>query len=293
MDSKKRKLKIAILSGKGGTGKTLLAVNLSSLCDNSNYVDCDVEEPNGDLFFKSINKTSKDVYVEIPQVDHKKCNGCRKCVDICKFNALVFVNNKINVFDNICHSCGACSFLCPQGAISEVKKPIGKIEKGKSENVNVISGTLNTGEASGTRIIKELLYEDYQSNSPISFIDCPPGSACIVMDSIKDADYLLMVTEPSVFGVKNLEMIYKLAKIFNKKCAVLINKSTAGQNLAMDFCRENNIKILGSIPYDREIANLNSDSKILVRENQKYRSIFLNILDETIREASYERTLNT
>ena len=141
-------LRIAVLSGKGGTGKTLVAVNLAASALRSTYVDCDVEEPNGHLYFKPVNPTSREIAVKIPVVDEERCNGCRVCVDFCKFNALVYVRGQWKVFETVCHSCGGCVLFCPQKALSEVEKPIGQIRAGLSENVTVLTGILNTGEAS-------------------------------------------------------------------------------------------------------------------------------------------------
>ncbi|MDO9544602.1 MAG: 4Fe-4S binding protein, partial [Synergistaceae bacterium] len=154
-----KNLKIAILSGKGGTGKTLLSVNLASAAIASVYVDCDVEEPNGHLFFKPQWNIEKEISVKIPQVDPQKCNGCKKCVEFCKFNALAYINEKLKIFDDVCHSCGGCLLVCPQDALSERKKAVGTLSVGDSEGVHVLSGMMQTGIASGIPIIKELLYQ--------------------------------------------------------------------------------------------------------------------------------------
>jgi MinD superfamily P-loop ATPase len=148
-------MKIAVLSGKGGTGKTLVSVNLAAVATESIYIDCDVEEPNGHLFFKPEDTQSDKISINIPVVDEKLCKGCRKCVDFCKYNALAYINNKLLVFDDVCHSCGGCVLFCPQKALSEKEKIIGVVQSGVSENVTVITGILNTGEASGIPIIKK------------------------------------------------------------------------------------------------------------------------------------------
>lgn len=153
-------MKIAVLSGKGGTGKTLVSVNLASVAVHSTYVDCDVEEPNGALFFKPIDLEEERVSVKIPVVDHDRCNGCRECVEFCKFNALAFINKKVKVFETICHSCGGCTLVCPEKAIHETEKVIGHIEEGKSQDVRVITGILNTGEETGVPIIKKTIGTD-------------------------------------------------------------------------------------------------------------------------------------
>ena len=276
------KMRIAVLSGKGGTGKTLVSVNLAAVAENSTYIDCDVEEPNGHLFFKPEGIQEELIAVQIPTVDAQLCNGCRKCVDFCKFNALALIKGKPFVFEEVCHSCGGCVMICPQKALSEEEKNIGKIEKGISGNVTVITGILNTGEASGVPIIKKLMPKSKEDKELI-FIDCPPGSACIVMESIKDADYCILVAEPTLFGVHNLNMVYELVKLFNKSFGVVLNKCLEGENPAEKFCLERNIKILSRVPFDNELGALNSNAEIAVRKDEKYQVIFFSLL-ETVQE---------
>ena len=267
-------MRIAVLSGKGGTGKTLLSVNMAAVApSNSQYLDCDVEEPNGHLYFKPNELISTDVNVKIPFVDPILCNGCRKCTDFCKFNALAYINNSLIVFDDICHSCGGCTIICPENALSEKDKVIGRIEKGIFENVTILSGVLNIGEATGVPIIKELL-EHSQKLDDITIIDCPPGSACIVMESIQDADYCLLVAEPTLFGLHNLDMVVELVKLFKKAYGVVINKSMNGPNPIKDYCEKNGIRILAEIPFDNELGTLNSNALIASRESTKYKDIF-------------------
>ncbi len=276
-------MKIAVLSGKGGTGKTFISVNLASTFKNSIYVDCDVEEPNGHLFFKPTNMVYKDVKVKVPVTDFEQCTGCRKCVDFCRFNALAYVGGKIIVFEDICHSCGGCVLLCPQKAMNEKEKLIGKIGSGVSENVKVITGILNTGEASGVPIIKTLL-NDVSDEKNFTILDCPPGSACVVMESIKDADFCILVAEPTIFGVHNLNMVYKLVKLFNKPYGVVLNKCFEGENPSENFCTQNEISILAKIPYTSELGNLNSNALIAVREKQEFKDLFTNLLAKVLKE---------
>ena len=280
-------MKIAVLSGKGGTGKTLVSVNLAATADKSVYIDCDVEEPNGHLFFKPTIIATERISVQIPVVDQTLCNGCRQCVDFCKFNALAYINGKWVIFEEVCHSCGGCVLFCPEKALTERAKSIGEVQYGVSENVSVVTGILNTGEASGIPIIKKLLESSHGENG-ITFIDCPPGSACIVMESIKDADYCILVAEPTLFGVHNLNMVYELVKLFNKPHGVVLNKCLEGENPAERFCNEKNIKILGKIPFNTKIGTLNSNAKILVRENQMYRDEFSVLLNIVTKEAQHE-----
>ena len=188
------------------------------------------------------------------------------------------------VFDEICHSCGGCIILCPEKALTEKEKVIGKVQKGTSDQVSIYTGILNTGEASGIPIIKRLLSENGLETDKMIFIDCPPGSACIVMESIKDADYCVLVAEPTLFGVHNLEMVYELVKLFHKPFGVVLNKCLKEENPAEKFCLENSIKILGRIPFDNSLGILNSNAKIAVREDEKYKTMFSELLDTVIKE---------
>jgi MinD superfamily P-loop ATPase len=281
-------MKIAVLSGKGGTGKTLVSVNLAAVATTSIYIDCDVEEPNGHLFFEPDHIIEEDVTIKIPVVNDDLCNGCRQCVSFCKFNALAYIQEKLVVFEDVCHSCGGCVMVCPQKALTEKDKVIGKVQKGISEQVLVYTGIMNTGEASGIPIIKNLLNETKKASEELTFIDCPPGSACIVMESIKDVDYCILVAEPTLFGVHNLKMVYELVKLFNKPFGVVLNKCLEGDNPSEIFCVENNIKILSRIPFDHELGTLNSNARIAVRESETYHKIFSSLLEVVKKEVPYE-----
>ena len=285
-------MRIAVLSGKGGTGKTLVSVNLAAVAKTSTYIDCDVEEPNGHLFFKPKGMSEEEITVKIPNVNHELCNGCRKCVDFCKFNALAYIKNKLIVFDDVCHSCGGCSLVCPEKALTERKKAIGKVQKGISGDVTIYTGILNTGEASGIPIIKSLLAEKKPQENKQIFIDCTPGSACIVMESIKDADYCILVAEPTLFGVHNLNMVYELVKLFNRPFGAVLNKCLGEENPAEKFCLEKNIKILGRIPFDTNLGTLNSNAEIAVYKDEKYRELFSSLLNTVTKEVQHETATN-
>lgn len=284
-------MKIAVLSGKGGTGKTLVSVNLAAAAKEAVFIDCDVEEPNGYLFFKPGDIVSEKVSVKIPYADEKLCTGCRKCVEFCKYNALAYIGNKLVVFDDVCHSCGGCVLLCPAKALAERDKVIGEVQKGFSKDVTVITGILNTGEASGIPIIKRLP-DNKNEGKDLTFIDCPPGSACIVMESIRKADYCLLVAEPTLFGVHNFNMVYDLVKLFAKPHGAVLNKCLEGENPSEIFCKEKGIKILGRIPFAKELGTLNSEALISVRVNEKYREMFSGLLQTVIEEVQHETTVN-
>lgn len=276
-------MRIAVLSGKGGTGKTFISVNLAAALSKAIYVDCDVEEPNGHLFFKPNDIISEEVKVKVPFTDYSKCSGCRKCVDFCRFNALAYVGGEVKVFEDICHSCGGCILLCPEKAMKEKEKVIGKIDSGVSGNVKVISGILNTGEASGVPIIKMLL-KNILEETNLTVIDCPPGSACVVMESIKDADFCILVAEPTIFGVHNLNMVHRLVKLFNKPCGVVLNKCFEGDNPSEKYCIENEISILLKIPYTNQLGDLNSNALIAVRESHEFKELFTDLLAKVLKE---------
>ncbi len=279
---------VAVLSGKGGTGKTLISVNLAAAAGRAVYMDCDVEEPNGHLFFRPRDVWEKDVAIKIPQVDMSLCNGCRVCVEFCKFNALAYIKDSLMVFEEICHSCGGCVLLCPEKALTEKEKAIGKVQRGTSGGVTVWTGIMNTGEVSGVPIIKELLADCRPRAGEPVFIDCPPGSACTVMESIQDADYCILVAEPTIFGVHNLNMVYELVSLFRKPFGVVLNKCLEGVNPAEQFCTEKGIKIIGRLPFDRGLGRLNSNGKIAARENRGYHALFSAMLETVKREVRHE-----
>ena len=276
--------KIAILSGKGGTGKTLLAVNFSSLEKGSTYVDLDVEEPNGYLFFKPIIQEVESVKVKIPEVNYDLCIGCKKCVNFCKFNALAYTN-KLKLFEGLCHSCGGCVEICPVKALTEKEKIVGEVRIGKSENTSVLTGEINIGEASGIPIIKKI-YNKINDYKGYIFLDCAPGSSCLVMESISNADYCVLVAEPTIFGLHNLKMVYELVNILKKPFGVVLNKCTKLQNPSEEFCKKNSVNILGKIPFDKNLGKTNSNSEIVVNIDEKYRKMFSDILQNIKKEVS-------
>ena len=276
--------KIAILSGKGGTGKTLLVVNFSSLEKGSTYVDLDVEEPNGYLFFKPIIQEVESVKVKIPEVNYDLCIGCKKCVNFCKFNALAYTN-KLKLFEGLCHSCGGCVEICPVKALTEKEKIVGEVRIGKSENTSVLTGEINIGEASGIPIIKKI-YNKINDYKGYIFLDCAPGSSCLVMESISNADYCVLVAEPTIFGLHNLKMVYELVNILKKPFGVVLNKCTKLQNPSEEFCKKNSVNILGKIPFDKNLGKTNSNSEIVVNIDEKYRKMFSDILQNIKKEVS-------
>lgn len=269
-------MKIAVLSGKGGTGKTFVSTNLARVIEDSIYLDCDVEEPNGHLFLEGPVIMTAPVTLPIPVIDNDLCDGCKKCVNFCQFNALAYARDKVLVFDKICHSCGGCEIVCPQNAISEVPRKIGEIQKRIYKDTTLYTGILNTGEESGTAIIGELL--NYVAPKDSVVIDCPPGSSCVVMDSIKDADYCVIVAEPSIFGSHNLKMVHELAVLFNKPIGIVLNKTLGDDNPSEKYSKEHNLPILLEIPWSSDLGMYNAEGKLAVEKDEKYRGMFSDLL---------------
>ena len=267
-------MKIACLSGKGGAGKTFAAVNLAAVAGECCYVDCDVEEPNGRLFLKPEVLETYPVSTLLPEFDAALCTGCKKCVDFCRFHALVYVKGKPIVFSEVCHSCGGCSLVCPAGAVREEPRTVGLLELGRHGDITVITGVLNPGEASGTPLIREAV----KQSRGLSILDCPPGSSCPVMESAMDADYCLLVAEPTAFGLHNFRMVYELSRLLGKKCGVLINKQDAPYEPLERFCREEGLPILERIPFDMEAAECIAAGEIAAEKLPRYRELFTRLL---------------
>lgn len=252
-------LNIAVLSGKGGTGKTTVSTNLA-LALGANYIDCDVEEPNGFLFLKPKVDKEEAVMVEYPIIDSGKCTGCGVCVQVCQFNALAKVKDDIMVFEKLCHGCGACEISCKYDAITYNKRQTGKIEKGKLRDINCSRGILNISEPMAVPVIRELLSSLSQG---VNLIDCPPGTSCNVVNSLKYANGAILVTEPSEFGLHDLKMAVELVKMYNIPFGIVINKDDRKDNIVKKYCDKENIELIGTIPYDKETAVLYSKGEIL------------------------------
>ena len=264
-------MKLAVLSGKGGTGKTFVSVNLAVTAGQATYIDCDVEEPNGRLFLKPTEVTEAPVFTTVPAFDAEKCVGCRKCVDFCRFHALVFIKNKPRVFDEVCHACGGCAMVCPAGAVSEEKRPIGVVQTGYRKGVRTVTGILNMGESSGVPVIRQALGE---MGDGFTVIDCPPGSGCPVVESVTDADACVIVTEPTAFGFHNFKMVHELCTLLKKPVGVVLNKADNPYQPLEQFCREQNVPILARIPYSRRIGALGAEGQVAVEADAETASLF-------------------
>lgn len=266
------RLNIGILSGKGGTGKTTVATNLAMIL-NANYIDCDVEEPNGFIFLKPEDIKAKDVLVDYPVINGDNCVLCNECVDVCQFKVLARLKDEILVFEQLCHACGACQYVCKYGAITYEQRPIGVIEEGIFNNSVCKRGILNIGEPMAVPVIKELL-KDVISGTNI--LDLPPGTSCNVVNSLHYTDLAILVTEPTKFGLHDLKMAVKLVRGFNIPMGIIINKSTEGDSFIHKYCYEEDINILGEIPYSKSAAKAYSNGRMLI-ELEIYKEVFEDI----------------
>ena len=226
---------ISVASGKGGTGKTTIAVNLALVLAkdkkrNVQYLDCDVEEPNAHLFLKPTISKVKSVNIAIPKIDDAKCNHCGKCAEVCVYNAIAMIKNKVLVFPGLCHGCGACMLLCPEKAISEEGKEIGILEEGKAESIHFVHGRLNIGEPMAPPIIREIKKKIKNENDKIALIDAPPGTSCPVIQAVKESDYTLLVTEPTPFGLHDLILAVEVSKKLKIPHGVVLNKCDIGDH---------------------------------------------------------------
>lgn len=249
---------ISVASGKGGTGKTTLSLLLAMERPGVTLVDCDVEEPNCHLFLHPELENERPVKVMVPELDEEKCDGCGKCTQVCLFNALALGGQKPLLFDELCHSCGGCLLACPQGALSEQYKIIGTIQTGVATQntaaAKLVSGTLKVGVPAAGPIIKEI--RKSLSSSDDIILDCPPGTSCSMVATVIDSDFCLLVTEPTPFGLHDLNLAYRVVKLIGVPAAVVINKSDAGDGdgAVEAWCKENCVEVIAKIPDSREFA---------------------------------------
>jgi MinD superfamily P-loop ATPase len=250
---------ISVASGKGGTGKTLVATSLAlSLKDRCRVqlLDCDVEEPDDHIFLRPVITGSEAVCIPIPRVDEAKCTFCGKCAEVCAYHAIVVFPKNVLIFPHLCHGCGACSYLCPKKAITEEGKEIGVVEYGHADGVTCVQGRLNVGEAMPTPVIREVT--ERVNREGISIIDVSPGTSCPVVASIKGSDFCLLVTEPTPFGLNDLILAVETLKKLGVPCGVVINRAGAGDGKVEEYCLRESLPILLTIPLDKEIARLYS-----------------------------------
>ncbi len=288
---------ISVASGKGGTGKTTIAVNLAlALAKDQGkdvqFLDCDVEEPNAHLFLKPVLDKFEKVEIPVPKIDEKKCTHCGKCAEVCVFNAIAVAKNKVLVFPGLCHGCGACTLFCPENAISEQGREIGILEEGKAESISFIHGYLNIGEPMAPPIIRKIKKKikkdeikgknDDITNHHITLIDAPPGTSCPVIESIKGSDFTILVTEPTPFGLHDLILAVEVLKKLNIPYGVVLNKCDIGDHKVEEYCKKNGIPLLLSIPLDREIAVAYSQGIPIVKINPSYEQKFIQLFQKIV-----------
>lgn len=244
---------VSIASGKGGTGKTTVATNLAlSLEGEVNLLDCDVEEPNAHLFLNPEINSTEPVTTFVPEVDKQKCTLCRKCVDICRFSALALAGKSLLVFPELCHSCEGCLEVCEEGAITISTRELGEVESGSRGRLGYYAGRLRVGEAMSPPLIKKV--RSVEQDREVTIIDAPPGTSCPVITAMKGTDFVLMVTEPTPFGLHDLKLAVEAVKVLGIPGGLVINRADMGDDAVKEYAAKEGLPVLMEIPFDRSIA---------------------------------------
>jgi MinD superfamily P-loop ATPase len=282
---------ISIASGKGGTGKTTIAVNLALSLPKgtAQLIDCDVEEPNSHLFLSPTIHQVTSVGIPVPRIDESKCTYCGKCAQVCEYHAIAVILKNVLVFDELCHGCGACSYLCPEKAIFEVERELGVAQEGNADGIPFANGVLNVGEPMASPLIRRVKEGIYKHKTVI--LDAPPGTACPVIETVKGSDVCLLVTEPTPFGLNDLELAVGMLEKLGIPMGVVINKSDIGDRKVWDYCQSTQIPVLMEIPMDREIAEAYSKGIPIVFQKPSYIQKFQNLFEkmEELCESRRER----
>jgi MinD superfamily P-loop ATPase len=268
---------VAVASGKGGTGKTTVATSLALVLDRAQFLDADAEEPNAHLFLHPQIAHTVPVHMIVPVVDLDRCTFCKRCAEFCRFNALAVVKEKVLVFPELCHGCGGCALVCPEGAIQNRQRQIGEVEIGTARGMRFIQGRLRPSEPSAVRIVREEM--DQLEPATPAIVDAAPGTACAVQDTIAQADFCLLVTEPTPFGLHDLTLAMDLAQEVATPAAVVINRSGPRDDIIEAPCRERGIEVLLKIPFRREIAQAYSRGECLVDAFPQWREPLRQVFD--------------
>jgi len=267
---------ISVASGKGGTGKTTVATNLAmALGSGVELLDCDVEEPNAHLFLQPTIEHSEQVNTPIPLVNESKCTFCRKCSDICRFNALAVVGKRVLVFAELCHSCGGCMLVCPEGAITETGRELGTLDFGHRGDIRFINGRLRVGEAMSPPLIKRVRAE--ADPQRLTIVDAPPGTSCPVIAAMLDADFVLLVTEPTPFGLHDLRLAVAAVKLLGIPAGLVVNRADLGDDQVFAYAEAEGLPLLMAIPFDRRIAEAYSRGRLIVEELPEWREKFIQL----------------
>lgn len=269
-------MQITVASGKGGTGKTTVATSLAAvLGSHAQILDCDVEEPNCHVLMDpKINKTVS-VTIPTPLIDMTKCNLCGKCGEVCNFSAILTIGKTALTFPELCHGCGGCMLLCPQKAISETPRELGVIEFGRAGEVEFVHGRIRIGEAMAPPLIKEV--KKRINGKKVAILDAPPGASCTVINTVKGSDFVIMVTEPTPFGLHDLRIAVEAIRPLGAPMGVVLNRSDIGDSEVNRYCEEAEIPLLAEIPFDRKIAEGYSRGDMLICSIPGYAETFLRL----------------
>ncbi|MEW6351204.1 MAG: ATP-binding protein [Thermodesulfobacteriota bacterium] len=269
---------ISVASGKGGTGKTTIATSLAwVLGSRAQILDCDVEEPNCHVLMKPVITREEVITLPVPDMDMSKCTLCGRCGEVCRFSAIVVIGKEVLTFPEICHGCGGCWLLCPEHAIRESARELGALESGFAGPVEFVQGRLRVGEAMSPPLIREV--KARINPNKIAILDAPPGASCPVINTVKGSDFIILVTEPTPFGVHDLAIAVEAVTPLGIPLGVVLNRSDIGDLEARSFCKSKRIPILAEIPHDRAIAEGYARGNMLVKSAPEYASVCVQILD--------------